>query len=745
MTDATTRPASPAHDDVAPPARPDAITTATATTDPDATRSTGRPVRPADDAGHATSPTSRAVLADHPATEDERRYLNRELTWLSFNERVLALAERDDLPLLERVKFLAIFTSNFDEFFQVRVAGLMDQVAAGRSTPPPDGLTPSQQLTAIRAYGADLAHRQARIFHDQVAPALDDEGIRYSDWSSLDDEDRQYLVTAFEEQVFPVLTPLAVDPVHPFPYISNLSLNLAVVVRDPSDHTTHFARVKVPPILPRFVVMPDGERFVPLEQVIAAHLDQLFPGHEIVDHHLFRVTRNADLEVEEDEAEDLMLAIESELTRRRFGRVVRLEIEPSIPDDILNLLMREMNIGDEQVEKLQGPLGLDGLMSLYGLERSDLKYKPYKTAVPPELGTSATGSIFSCIRRGDILVHHPYDSFSRTVQRFIETAARDPHVLAIKMTLYRTSPDSPIVNALIKAAEAGKQVVALVELKARFDEERNIEWARTLEEVGVHVAYGVAGLKTHTKIAMVVRQEHGRVVRYAHVGTGNYNDKTARIYEDVGLLTSDPAVGADLTELFNVMTGYGRQGDYRKIVTAPITFRSEILRLIARETQADRGRIVMKMNSLVDAEMIDALYTASQAGTPVDLIVRGICCLRSGVPGLSDNIRVRSLVGRYLEHSRIYAFGVPGNNVDVMIGSGDLMPRNLNRRVEALIPITDPRLRVQLLDLLDLELADDVLAWEQFADGSWSRVPTTTGVNAQERLQELAHHRAEQD
>ncbi|MBY5163325.1 polyphosphate kinase 1 [Salsipaludibacter albus] len=701
----------------------------------------GRTVRD----GHEGTPTSRAVLADHPDIDEPRRYLNRELTWLSFNERVLALAERDDLPLLERVKFLAIFTTNFDEFFQVRVAGLMDQVAAGRSTPPPDGMSPSQQLTAIRAYAGELAERQTTIFHDQVSPALDAEGIRYSDWSSLDDDDRRYLVSAFEERVFPVLTPLAVDPVHPFPYISNLSLNLAVVVRNPSDHTTHFARVKVPPILPRFVVMPDGERFVPLEQVIAAHLDRLFPGHEIVDHHLFRVTRNADLEVEEDEADDLMMAIESELTRRRFGRVVRLEIEPSIPGDILNLLMREMDIADEQVDKIRGPLGLDGLMSLYDLERSDLKYKPYKTAVPPALGKSATGSIFSCIRRGDILVHHPYDSFSRTVQRFVETAARDPHVLAIKMTLYRTSPDSPIVNALIKAAEAGKQVVALVELKARFDEERNIEWARTLEEVGVHVTYGVAGLKTHTKIAMVVRQEHGRVVRYAHVGTGNYNDKTARIYEDVGLLTNDAAVGADLTELFNVMTGYGRQRSYRRLVTAPTTFRSEILRLIRRESRAERGRIVLKMNSLVDAEMIDALYEASQAGTPVDLVVRGICCLRAGVPGLSDNIRVRSLVGRYLEHSRIYAFGVPGDNVDVLIGSGDLMPRNLNRRIEALIPIREAALKTQLLDLLDLVLADDVLAWEQFPDGSWSRVPTVDGINAQERLQELAHTRAADD
>ena len=462
--------------------------------------------------------------------------------------------------------------------------------------------------------------------------------------------------------MFPVLTPLAVDPAHPFPYISNLSLNLAVVVKDPDDGETRFARVKVPPILPRFVVMPDGERFVPLEQVIAAHLDRLFPGLEVLEHHAFRVTRNADFEVEEDEADDLMLAIESELNRRRFGRVVRLEIEPDMPDTVLELLTRELQIDDDRVYRSPGPLGLDGLWSLYDVDRDDLKYDTFVPVVPHRLTTLSgdEADVFAALRRGDVLLHHPYDSFASSVQHFVDAAARDPQVLAIKITLYRTSgPGSPLVRSLVKAAEEGKQVVALVELKARFDEEANIEWARVLEEVGVHVAYGVVGLKTHTKIALVVRKEGDRVRRYCHIGTGNYNDKTARIYEDLGLLSADPGLGSDLADLFNVLTGYGRQGAYRKLLTAPTTFRPRILDYIRRETEAEDGRIVMKMNALVDEEMVDALYDASRAGTPVDLIVRGICCLRPGVPGQSEHIRVRSIIGRYLEHSRIFRFGTP--------------------------------------------------------------------------------------
>ena len=689
-----------------------------------------------------TMPRTRPVLDDHPPTEGERRILNRELTWLSFNERVLALAERTDLPLLERAKFLAIFASNLDEFFQVRVAGLMEQVSAGRTSPPPDGMTPRQQLTAIRAYARELCLRQAAIFADDVSPALAREGIVFRDWDTLDAADRDWLTSVFDEKVFPVLTPLAVDPAHPFPYISNLSLNLAVVVRDPHDGDTRFARVKVPPILARFIVLPDGERVVPLEQVMAVHLDRLFPGLEVVDHHVFRVTRNADFEVEDDEAEDLMLAIESELHRRRFGRVVRLEVEPDIPAEILSLLLREMELTEEQVDRIPGPPDLTGLFGLYDVVRPDLKYPKYKSTVPAALSHEHGGTIFAAMADHDIMVHHPYDSFSRTVQEFVDQAAKDPYVLAIKITLYRTSgPGSPLVRSLIKAAEAGKQVVALVELKARFDEEANIEWARVLEEAGVHVAYGVVGLKTHTKIALVVRREGPRMVRYSHVGTGNYNDKTARLYEDIGLLTSDSAVGADLTELFNVVTGYGTQRDYRRLITAPSAFRPAILERIATEAAADDGCIRMKMNSLIDEEMIEALYAASATGTPIDLVVRGICGLRAGVPGLSETIRVRSVIGRYLEHSRIFAFG-PDERVDVIIGSGDLMPRNLDRRVEAFIPITDPRNRRQLLDLLDLLMRDDVLSWEQEPDGAWSRVPMVVGVDAHVRLQELAHERA---
>jgi polyphosphate kinase len=683
-------------------------------------------------------PQTRAILEDHPATDEPRHLFNRELTWLSFNERVLALAARDDLPLLERAKFLAIFTSNLDEFFQIRVAGLMEQVAAGMTRETPDGMRPTDQLDAIGSYVRELVATQVRLFHDGVVPGLAEEGIRFSNWSALDDDDRAWLVQEFDQTVFPVLTPLAVDPAHPFPYISNLSLNLAVVVRDPRDGELHFARVKVPPILPRFVVMPDGERFVPLEQVIAAHLDRLFPGLEVLEHYAFRVTRNADFEVEEDEADDLMLAIVSELNRRRFGRVVRLEVEPDMPDQVLDLLVRELEITDDRVYRIPGPLGLDGLFALYDVERADLKYDSFTPVVPQRLASVAGEEVdlFAVLRRGDVLVHHPYDSFGASVQEFIDAAARDPNVLAIKITLYRTSgPGSPLVRSLVKAAESGKQVVALVELKARFDEEANIEWARTLEEVGVHVAYGVVGLKTHTKVALVVRKEGDRVRRYCHVGTGNYNDRTARMYEDLGLLSADPALGSDLTDLFNVLTGYGRQGSYRKLITAPSGFRARMLDYIRREAEAADGTITLKLNSLVDEEMIEALYDASRAGTPVDLIVRGICCLRPGIPGMSDTIRVRSIVGRYLEHSRIYRFGSPARGYDVLIGSGDLMPRNLDRRVEALTPIDDPDLQDRLHSILDVLLADDVLAWEMAPDGSWSRVPTTVGVETHATLQ----------
>ncbi|MFP5310575.1 MAG: polyphosphate kinase 1 [Actinomycetes bacterium] len=681
------------------------------------------------------------ILPAHPGESEGRRHLNRELSWLSFDERVLEIAAAPTTPLLERAKFLAIAASNLDEFFQVRVAGLKEQVAMGIAPTPPDGMTPKQQLAAIGEHVRIMTDRMSTLFHDVLVPALEAEGIRFCDVGKLDDDDRAHLDTVFEQRVYPVLTPLAVDPAHPFPYISNLSLNLAVVVRDPITHETRFARVKVPPILPRFVVLPDGERFVPLEQVIAGHLDRLFPGLEIVEHHAFRVTRNADMVVEEEEADDLLQAIETELIRRRFGRVVRLEVEPDMPDATLGLLTRELDIHPDDVHVSAGPLDLAGLSSLLQLDRPDLLFEPFTPTTQPRLTAQAGEELdlFGVVRNSDVLVHHPYDSFATSVTAFIEEAARDPDVLAIKITLYRTSgPGSPIVRALMEAAREGKQVVALVELKARFDEERNIEWARALEEAGVHVAYGVVGLKTHTKVALVVRSEQGRIQRYAHLGTGNYNDKTARIYEDVGVLTADPDVGADLSDLFNVLTGYSRQSSYRTLLVAPTSLRDRLTELIRREAEADDGHIVVKCNNVVDEDIIEELYAASAAGTRVELVVRGICTLRPGVPGLSENITVRSLVGRYLEHSRILRFGSRARGHDYLIGSADLMPRNLNRRVEAVLPVTDPRLQGRLQEILDVLLADTELAWVLCPDGAWEKVPPTGELDAQARLQDLA-------
>ncbi len=676
------------------------------------------------------------------SAREDRRYLNRELSWLDFNARVLALAEDEGLPLLERAKFLAIFAENLDEFFQVRVAGLKDQAAAGLGAPR-DGDSPAEQLKAIRVQTEALVERQVQVFLKSLAPALGERGIVFSDWDGLDDEDREYLVDVFERSIYPVLTPLAVDPGHPFPYISNLSLNLAVFVRDPVNGERRFARVKVPPLLSRFVVMPDGERFVPLEQVIAAHLHVLFPGMDVESFAPFRVTRNADLTLEEEETDDLLAAIELELRRRRFGRAVRLEVDVATSDEVCELLQRELDLGPEDVYKVEGPLELGGLWAVYELPRPELKDEAWVPITQARLsaGEDTNGpAIFTVIREGEVLVHHPYDSFATSVEEFIEQAAVDPQVLAIKQTLYRTSGDSPIVRALIKAAEQGKQVVALVELKARFDEQANIEWAKALEQAGVHVVYGLVGLKTHAKTALVVREEGGIVRRYCHVGTGNYNSKTARLYEDVGLLSCDPPLGEDLTELFNYLTGYSRKTDYRKLLVAPLKLRDEILRLIEEQTSAD-GRIVMKMNNLVDQEIIDALYGASQAGAEIDLIVRSICCLRPQVPGLSDNVTVRSIVGRYLEHSRIYGFGKRRRR-KYYIGSADLMPRNLDRRVEALAPVTDEQLIDRLQGILDINREDDTLAWELGADGVWTKVPTVDGVNTHKRLQELAVERS---
>lgn len=679
-----------------------------------------------------------------PTSIDSENYLNRELSWLEFNRRVLSLIERPDFPLLERAKFLAIWASNLDEFFQVRVAGLKEQVAHGLGASTPDAMTPSQQLAAIKVEVDDQYSKISKLFLSEVAPALAASGIVFSDYSTLDSDDREFLDQQFRDIVFPVVTPLAVDPSHPFPYISNLSLNLAVFVRNPETGVTKFARVKVPPILPRFVVLPDGERFVPLEHVIAVHLDSLFPGMEVEGHHVFRVTRNADLEIEEDEGGDLLLAIESELTQRRFGRIVRLEVHPDIPEGVLDLLRREMGAGPEDVYYVDGPLDLSGLWSVYDLDIPESKFETFTWVTPPRLagGSTDRADIFAAIRQGDLLVHHPYDSFTTTTEAFIKQAAHDPGVLAIKATLYRTSSESPIMSSLIEAAEEGKQVVALVELKARFDEERNIEWAQRLEDSGVHVMYGVAGLKTHTKLALVVRREGDRVIRYAHVGTGNYNETTARVYEDVGIFTADPAIGSDLSDLFNFLTGYSRQTKYRRLAVSPNGVRSRIMDLIEEEMGRDHGSITLKMNSLVDAGIIAGLYQASNAGTKVDLIIRGICCLRPGVDGLSENIRVRSVVGRYLEHSRLFRFGARGSERHYYLGSADLMPRNLDRRVEALSPVDDPDLQFRIDEIFDVLLADDVLAWELSSDGSWSKVQQKSGIDTHVALQDLALERA---
>ncbi|MFQ5522686.1 MAG: polyphosphate kinase 1 [Acidimicrobiia bacterium] len=675
---------------------------------------------------------------------DPKRFLNRELSWLDFNRRVIALTARADFPLLEKAKFLAVWARNLDEFFQVRVAGLKEQVAHGIVAPTPDGLTPGRQLAAIRLEVEAQYEEISKRFLAEVAPALSSQGIVFSDYMTLGEGDRTFLDAQFRELVFPVVTPLAVDPAHPFPYISNLSLNLAIFVRNPDTGVTKFARLKIPPILPRFVVLPDGQRFVPLEQVIAAHLDSLFPGMEVLSHHVFRVTRNADLEIEEDEGGDLLMAIESELTQRRFGRVVRLEVQPDIPEETLGLLMREMGATTQDVYRIEGPLDLSGLWSLYELDRPELKFEPFTGVVPPRLAAPASerADVFEVVAQGDLLVHHPYDSFASTVQAFIEQAAADPDVLAIKMTLYRTTRDSSVMRALIEAAEAGKQVVALVELKARFDEERNIQWAQRLEDAGVHVMYGVVGLKTHTKVALVMRREGSRIVRYAHIGTGNYNERTARSYEDLGVFTSDPEIGADLSDLFNFLTGYSRQTAYRKLAVSPVGIRRRITELIGEEASRADGHITMKMNSLVDPTIIGALYEASSAGTRIDLIVRGICCLRPGVPGLSENVTVRSIVGRYLEHSRVYRFGARGSQRRYYIGSADLMPRNLDRRVEVLTPVEDPDLQFRLDEILDVVLADDDLAWELHPDGSWHRFGGSEGVGSHGALQDLALARA---
>ncbi|GEK20117.1 RNA degradosome polyphosphate kinase [Cellulomonas xylanilytica] len=706
-------------------------------------------------AAHIAEHMAQTEIDEHIDTAEplpEDRFLDRELSWLAFNQRVLELAEDGDIPLLERVRFLAIFASNLDEFFMVRVAGLKRRIATGIAVTAASGLSPRQVLEAISEEAHKLMARHAAVFAEQVQPALAEEGITLVRWDQLGESEQDRLRKFFRRQIFPVLTPLAVDPAHPFPYISGLSLNLAVVVTNPATGKEHFARVKVPPLLPRFIAVdasgrpsaPDVQAaspekgpmsFVPVEDVISEHLEQLFPGMVVQEHHTFRVTRNEDVEVEEDDAENLLKAMEKELLRRRFGPPVRLEIADGISPRIRNLLIRELDVAEDEVYQLPAPLDATGLNLIADLDRAALQFPRFIASTPRQLAEveSATpADMFAKIRERDILLHHPYDSFSTSVQTFLQQAAADPQVLAIKQTLYRTSGDSPIVDALIDAAEAGKQVLALVEIKARFDEQNNISWARKLEQAGVHVVYGIVGLKTHCKLSLVVRQESDGLRRYCHIGTGNYNPKTARLYTDHGLLTSDPEVGQDLTRLFNQLSGYAPKSRFHRLLVAPRSVRAGLIERIDREADAARmgqpAWIKIKVNSMVDEATIDALYRASQAGVPIDMVVRGICALRPGVPGLSETIRVRSILGRFLEHSRIFAFAhatgpadAPFEGPEVYIGSADLMHRNLDRRVEALVRISDPDQVAELIELMDESTDDGTSSWHLEPDGTWQR------------------------
>lgn len=673
--------------------------------------------------GRPTDTTGVSAAEELPAG----RFSNRELSWLNFNARVLALAEDRQQPLLERMKFLSIFASNLDEFYMVRVAGLKRRLEMGLGVRSPDGLSTRENLGLVNERSRELMSRHAQCFLADVRPALAEQGIRIVSWENLEQTKQIELTDYFHSKIFPVLTPLAVDPAHPFPYISGLSLNLAVLVRDPDSEIERFARVKVPNNVARFVVVrqtPEQAEFLPIEELIAAHLWALFPGMRIVEHHLFRVTRNTDFEVDEDRDEDLLQALERELVRRRFGPAVRLEVAEDVGDEVLTLLTSEIDVQPGEVVRVPGLLDLTALWQIYDVDRPGLKEKPFVPATHPRFVDGETPkSVFATLREGDVLVHHPYESFATSVQRFIEQAAADPNVLAIKQTLYRTSGDSPIVDALIDAAEAGKQVMVLVELKARFDEQANIKWARALERAGCHVVYGLVGLKTHCKTSLVVRQEGGSLRRYAHIGTGNYNPKTARLYEDLGLFTADEGICADLTDLFNVLTGYSRQTEYRTLLVAPQGLRpgliSRIDREIANAANGDHAHIQIKCNHLVDETVIDALYRASQAGVRVELIVRTFCTIKAGVAGLSENITVRSILGRFLEHSRIFYFA-NNDQPEYWIGSADMMHRNLDRRVEVLTQVTGPNTE-QLRSTLDLAFDPQTGAWELQADDRWVR------------------------
>ena len=674
--------------------------------------------------------------SEDDGTLPDGRYLDRELSWLAFNQRVLELAEDPSLPLLERANFLAIFSSNLDEFFMVRVAGLTRRIATGLAVPTNIGSLPGDVLAAVSAKAHDLQARHAHAFRELIKPALDEAGIHIETWADLEESDRVKVDEIFSDQIFPVLMPLAVDPAHPFPYISGLSLNLSIRVRNPKTDKVEFARLKVPTVLPRFVQLPDDGsgrlRYIPIEDLISNHLGELFPGMEILEHHEFRVTRNEDVEVDEDETENLIQALEKQLLSRRFGPPIRLEITDDMDDVTLGLLVRELDITEQEVYRLPAPLDLGGLFQLMRIDRPTLKYPKRVPTTARELlpnESNATPNIFASIARQDILLHHPYESFSTSVQTFLEQAAADPHVLAIKQTLYRTSGDSPIVEALIAAAQSGKAVLALVEIKARFDETANISWARKLEKAGVHVVYGLVGLKTHCKLALVIRQERGVLKHYSHIGTGNYNPKTSRIYEDLGLLTADPIVGKDLTRLFNELSGYAIEKKFKRLLVAPLHLRKGLLKRIDAETANARAGlpsgIRIKVNSIVDEAIIDALYRASMAGVPVDLVVRGICSIKPGVPGLSENIRVRSVLGRYLEHARVFAF-VNNGDPQYFIGSADMMHRNLDRRVEALVRLVAPAHLEQIDAIFDIALAETTTSWHLDASGTWNRATLTS-------------------
>jgi len=692
-------------------------------------------------------------LPDNSNNFPDNRFLDREISWLSFNQRVLELAEDPNLFLLERVNFLSIFASNLDEFFMVRVAGLKRRIATGLAVTASSGFSPTEVLTQISQEAHRLQERHAKVFIEQIEPALHANGIRLVRWNQLDETEKTALHNYFQSQIFPVLTPLAVDPAHPFPYISGLSLNLAVVVRNPQNDKELFARVKVPPLLPRFVRIPNNTsvhdaRYVSLEEIIGEFIGLLFPGMEILQHHTFRVTRNEDLDVDEDEGENLLVALEKELLRRRFGPPVRLEVANDINPEVLDLLMRELDITDEDVYKLPAPLDLKGLSEIAFLKRPELHFPPHPVITNRYLhaGDDDNIDIFAQIRQREILLHHPYESFTTSVVAFLQAAAADPHVLAIKQTLYRTSGDSPIVDALIDAAEAGKQVLALVEIKARFDEQANISWARKLEQAGVHVVYGIVGLKTHCKLALVIRQEGSLLRRYCHIGTGNYNPKTARFYEDYGLLTSREAVGEDLTRLFNQLSGYAPDAKFKTLLVSPNGVRDGLLAQVDHEIEiahaGKAARIRVKVNSLVDENVIDALYRASNAGVSVEVLVRGMCALRPGVPGLSENIKVRSVLGRYLEHSRAFTF-TGGGDPAVFIGSADMMHRNLDRRVEALVRLVQPDQIKEINELFDLAMSDASASWHLDSTGKWTRHQFGEGgvrlVDVQDQIMKDVH------